>query len=207
MVLNMRTGGEKMPESRDKAACEASKTSTAATMTKTAYAEHRGVSRRAVHKAIASGRIARAELPNGKLDVALADQLWRENSDPFRGGRRDKVRMSEAEALERFADCTAKGEVPPIAVSRIVLLYYRAQSLKLEYEIKTGALVDQDEVATNWFRLGRTARDALLAVPDRLAAELAGESDPARIHRRLVGEFTTALGPIMELTDGLPVRR
>jgi hypothetical protein len=45
-----------------------------------AYARHRGVSLRAVQKAIASGRIAaRAD---GRLDAATADANWARNTAP-----------------------------------------------------------------------------------------------------------------------------
>jgi len=47
-----------------------------------AYARHRGVSRPAVKKAIDTGRIKKAVLPDGTIDATLADQLWAENTNP-----------------------------------------------------------------------------------------------------------------------------
>src|SRR5271156_1675800 len=45
-----------------------------------AYARHRGVSLRAVQKALASGRIAARE--DGRLDPDLADTNWARNTAP-----------------------------------------------------------------------------------------------------------------------------
>ena len=43
------------------------------------------------------------------------------------------------------------------------------------------------------FTKGRTARDNLLNIPDRLAATLAAESDADKVHQILTGEIRKAL--------------
>jgi hypothetical protein len=43
------------------------------------------------------------------------------------------------------------------------------------------------------FTKGRTARDNLLNIPDRLAAQLAAESDADKVHQILTGEIRKAL--------------
>ncbi len=47
-----------------------------------AYAEHRGVSPKAVRRAIASGRIS--TLPDGKINPTQADDEWEQNTDATR---------------------------------------------------------------------------------------------------------------------------
>lgn len=68
------------------------------------YAKHRGVSDKAVRKAIQSGRIAKAVLPDKSIDPALADRLWEANTDPVQ--RRGK------EAQRALKSMAAKGADP-----------------------------------------------------------------------------------------------
>lgn len=51
-------------------------------MTTGQYAEHRGVTPQAVRKAIKQGRILRNE--HGRIEVALADKMWAENTRPWK---------------------------------------------------------------------------------------------------------------------------
>lgn len=53
-------------------------------VSKAEYARRKGVSRQAVYKAL-EWRITPAEIPDGRIDVALADRLWRENTHPGLG--------------------------------------------------------------------------------------------------------------------------
>ena len=53
-------------------------------MTVTEYARHRVCSRQAVYQSLAAGRITRAG--DGKIDPQVADRMWRERTDPLRGG-------------------------------------------------------------------------------------------------------------------------
>ena len=54
-------------------------------MTVAQYAAHRGVSRQAIYKALAVGRISRDQ--DGWIHVQGADQQWHEGTDPSRGGK------------------------------------------------------------------------------------------------------------------------
>jgi hypothetical protein len=67
---------------------------------------------------------------------------------------------------------------------------------KLEFERESGKLVDADAVRAQIFALGRRVRDTLLGVPDRLAPILAGETDPAVIHRLLTDEIERGLSEL-----------
>lgn len=70
------------------------------TMTKAAYAKHRGCSRTAVYKAL-EWRIAGALLPDGKLDVALADCLWLANTNPLHPVTYRAARIAAEELSDR----------------------------------------------------------------------------------------------------------
>ncbi|ARO53982.1 hypothetical protein B2G69_07335 [Methylorubrum zatmanii] len=75
-----------------------------------AYAKRRGVSDKAVRKAIASGRIAAAVLPDKTIESEVADRLWEANTDPSqRRGRK----AERAEASMRAIEAAAPAAVEP----------------------------------------------------------------------------------------------
>lgn len=74
-----------------------------------AYATRRGVSPKAMRKAIASCRIASAVLPNGTIDANAADRMWESNTDlsQCRGKEADRATVL-TEAL------VARPVTPPV---------------------------------------------------------------------------------------------
>jgi hypothetical protein len=71
--------------------------------------------------------------------------------------------------------------------------HYSALLAKLEYEERAGKLIDTDDVKAQAFRTFREIRDRMLNIPDRVAAIIAAETEPAKIHEILSVEITTAL--------------
>ena len=71
-----------------------------------------------------------------------------------------------------------------------------ARLAKLEYEERSGKLVDADQVRAQIYALGRRLRDSFLGVPDRLAPLLAGQVDQAVVHRLLTQEIRTCLSEL-----------
>lgn len=61
----------------------------------------------------------------------------------------------------------------------------RARKLRLDNDAREGRLVPIDRVRREAFDGARTIRDALLNIPDRLSGELAAETDPAVVWRKL----------------------
>jgi hypothetical protein len=82
------------------------------------------------------------------------------------------------------------------AGSRAAREAYMARLAKLDFEKRSGKLVDADDVRAQMFALGRRARDSLLGVPDRLAPILAGQADAAVIHRLLTEELERGLAEL-----------
>jgi hypothetical protein len=119
-----------------------------------AYAKHRGVSLAAVQKAIKAGRIRTAA--DGKIDVEQADRDWERNTNY--GG----------------PVATGDGSVsgPSYAQSRAVREVYTARLAKLEYEERIGKLLPADQVTIAGFTKGRTVRDHMMIIPDRVAAQI-----------------------------------
>lgn len=68
----------------------------------------------------------------------------------------------------------------------------------LDYQKALGVLVSADEVRRLSARRYRAIRDRLLNIPDRVAAVLAAERDPAQVHAQLTAELKRVLH---ELSD------
>jgi hypothetical protein len=160
------------------------------------YAKHRGVTLRAVQKAIQSGRIRTT--PEGQIDPAQADADWERNTGPRAGASiafpspppRPPAQPSAVEPPR--AELGSAGALD-YARARAIHENYRARLAKLEYEEKLRKLINSDEVAVAAFNRFRGLRDRVMNIPDQLAAVLAAESDPRRIHEVLTTAIRKAL--------------
>lgn len=159
-------------------------------MTQAQYARHRGVSRQAVLKAVRSGRI-RAD-QEGRIDPEAADASWLQNTDPTKpsnsvGGNPHGAvpRRHRSSGGERMFSPSA----PDYHFSRAVRETYLARLVRLEYERKTGKLIDAEESRRAAYQDNRRVRDLLLALPERLAAQLAACADPVECRRLLTDEI------------------
>lgn len=99
-------------------------------------------------------------------------------------------------ALGTPTDIEARRLTLSYAASRAAREAYLARLAKLEFEERTGKLVDASQVRTQIFALGRRLRDALMGLPDRLAPVLAGQPDPAVVHRILSDEIRVSLSEL-----------
>ena len=167
------------------------------------YGRLRGVSRQAVTKAINSGRIAAAVDENNLIDVDHADRLWAENTNPISGehghigkGLKPQRTIVDA-AIEIGID---PDNLPTLVESKTIEAAYKAKLAKIEYEERSSILVEAEEVKKSAFRIARLTRDAMLSIPDRLSAELAGMTEPFAIHTKLMNEIRSA---IAEITKGV----
>ena len=177
-----------------------------------AYARHRGVSHTAVRKALAAGRIVADT--DGMIDPTVADRQWATSTDLSKPRnsvngvpkpRKAAVAPSEpigmpgvgaGEVLNASSGGDAARLVSSYANSRAAREAYLARLAKLDFERKSGKLIDADEVRAQLFALGRRARDSLRGVPDRLAPILVGQTDDAVIHRMLTEEIERGLAEL-----------
>ena len=138
------------------------------------------------------------------LDRDLALELWRKNTlknnvakvddpDPVDPPPRD------ARELRQRVAGLPDDLIPELNESRARREHYQAELAKLEVDLKRRDLVPAVEVKKEAFALGRSVREALANLADRLSHQLAGETDPARIHAVLTDEHRAAL---VELADG-----
>lgn len=82
---------------------------------------------------------------------------------------------------------------PSYAASRAVREAYAARLAKLEYEERSGKLVDRDVIRVEAFKVHRRIRDIILNIPDRCAPMVATMADPVEVHAYLLAEITAAL--------------
>ena len=133
-----------------------------------AYARHHGVSRQAVSKAVARGRL---RLHGGLVDVAEADAAL----GPAPGG------------------VVAAGVATDYHAAKARKMAADADLAELRLAVERGRMVDAQQVAADWHRVLRTTRDRILAVPARVAADLAAIGDAARVRIALDAELRVAL--------------
>lgn len=161
-----------------------------------AYARHRGVTHRAVQKAIAAGRIP--VTPEGKVDPEAADLAWAANTDESKprnsvSGTPRPTGQHVAMSRPLAGPVGPNGSPSGYQAARTLHETYRARTARLEFERLSGTLVSVEDIRVEAFTIGRRVREAILSLPDRLTPVLAAMSEPADIHRTLTAELRQAL--------------
>lgn len=155
-------------------------------MTLKEYAMHRGVSAAAVTIAVNDGRCP-VELDikgRKRIDSEKADHQWVSGGTAGQpAGTKRNPDMPEPKANGGST----------IIQSRTVKEAYAARMAKLDYEERIGKTIDADKVKEDSFKAARIVRDNMLNIPDRLAAELAGETNQFTIHKKLTDEIKKAI--------------
>jgi hypothetical protein len=163
------------------------------------YARQRGVSRQYVGQMVAKGVIG---LSNRKVDTAQADTALAALREPARPERRVKsdAAVHAPAALPPTTIPAATSDLPTLLLkSRIKSEVERAKLLEIKARVEAGKYIAAEDVKIAAFNRARVVRDALLNIPERLAAMLAAEADERRVHQILVTEIRAALE---ELTNG-----
>jgi hypothetical protein len=150
-----------------------------------AYAQHRGVSHTAVAKAIKAGRISVE--PDGTIDPAKADAQWARNTLPSQslniGAKKPaaKVETPPVSTPVSTAPVSTPVSTPPLETraaapdyqtSRAIREAYAARLAKLEFEERTGKLLNADEVKVKYFNLARLLRDRIQQIPRKVAPQI-----------------------------------
>lgn len=161
-------------------------------MSQADYARHRNVNRSYISRLAKRGIL----VMRGKLvDVAASDAVL--DDKPV-----DQVlpeASSAAQTPRGGADSLAGGPQPGnFAQARTAEMVFRARLRKLEFETKSGRFLPSDEVKVKWYTLTRQIRDKLLALPTKLAPQLAALSEVAEIRDLLDTEITALLRGLQE---------
>ena len=146
-------------------------------ITKSAYARHRGCDEKAVRKAVTEGRIS---LIDGKIDPAVADIQWAQNT-------RARAAQVVAPSADRELPLDAPAEVPEASTQRAVqepgYMAFRSRREEADAQIAEmnaakmrGTMVMRQDVDRAFFEIGREVRDRLAACARRIASEVAATS-------------------------------
>jgi phage terminase Nu1 subunit (DNA packaging protein) len=152
------------------------------------YARHRGVSRQYISRLAKAGVLV---MRGGKVDLAASDAVLDDRPE----------KVSEAATS---APVEAGAQATTYAQAKLADMLFRARLRKLEYETKSAKLIPTDEVKAVWFKQARQIRDKFLAVPAKLAPQLAAVSDVRAVRELLDTEIE---GILKGLQDDIRYRR
>lgn len=146
-------------------------------MTKTEYADHRGVTKPAISKMAREERILIT--PEGLVDADVSDIL-----------------------LDQFSESPLRNPNGPVAAvfgvdsypeQRARLTKYKADLAQIELSRASGAVVDSTVVKSEAHTTARRVRDHILNLPDRLAPMLAAATDIHEVRTLLDSELRKSL--------------
>lgn len=158
--------------------------------------------------AATKNRIAAAVVEkDGKrwLDRDLALELWNRNTKATYNAKVSQpdpvevVLPASPRELRRAIEALPDDAIPELNESRARREHYQAELAKLQVAQQRRELVPADEVKKEAFQIGRSVREALSNLADRLSHQLAGETDPTVIHQLLSDEHRDALLALVEV--------
>jgi hypothetical protein len=127
----------------------------------------------------------------GQVDVEASKVRIAETRDPSRD---DVVSRRPVPAPVQVAvEPDDKDIIVDFQTARAIKENYLARQAKIDYEERTGKLVDAEKLAQAQFELARQVRDSMLAITPRLQDVLASITDPLECGRVLSAEIRQAL--------------
>lgn len=170
-------------------------------ITQAEYARRRGCTEGAVRRAVRDGRIS---LINGKIDPVAADAQWARNTRVRAGSRAtDDVNLSGSGSTGGTAagdDNDDEDNAAGYWKSRARRERAEAELAELKLAELQGQLVRADDWAAALAKRAAAFREGLLQIPARLAAQLAAETDQARIHGLLEDELRQVMSQLTAAT-------
>jgi hypothetical protein len=152
-------------------------------MSERQYAAHVGLSRGAIQKAKASGRLVLHK--DGSIDAAASDKRRAETTDPSKTRKppAPKLKPVPEAAVAAVGDTLREqGLSAPTVGGGTTFLQaktanevLKAQERRIRLQKLKGELVDRARAETLMFRLARDERDAWVTWPARVAALMASE--------------------------------
>ena len=160
------------------------------------YARRRGVAKSAVAKAVAEGRIT---LINGKVDQAVADIQWEQNTRARADSKRAGA-SSGVGAGEGMSAAQNPVSAPDSAPSAPGYTDYRTIREKADAEMAqranlkdAGLLVERVRTERGVFDVVRAFRDAVMAIGQRAAPKCIGLADARDVEHVITDETRKAL--------------
>lgn len=166
------------------------------------YAVHRGLSLKAIQKAIQSGRIKRES--DGTIDPVQVDADWARNTRVSATSPRH-VAQQDSGANAQDGHPETQG-VPDYHKAHAIRVMYEAKLAKLEVGVREGNLVPLEEVNRITFNRARRLRDRLISIPRRLASQVAAESNLETIRAMVHAAVIDALEDLASAETTQPLR-
>jgi len=153
-------------------------------MSQRQYAAHVGLSRGAIERDIAAGRIVFFE--DGSIDAAASDELFAKVADPTDGRSKPRKPQTKAvpyEALAAVSDTLREqglkapevGEGTTFLQAKTANEVLKAQERRIRLLKLKGDLIDKAKALLLVFKLARDLRDAWVNWPARSAGMMAAE--------------------------------
>ena len=161
-------------------------------------AKLKGVSRSAVSQRRQSGILDAAIVKVGareKLNKDLALELWDKNTAPVL----NQLPVQTKKELKKQIDALPDDEIPDFNTSRARKEHWQASLAQLQVQQQKKDLIPVTQIKKSSFEMGRAIRESLANLADRLASQIAGETDPQVIHKLLTQEHRAALEQLVEL--------
>jgi len=163
----------------------------------TEFAKRVNVSQPRIALLLRDGRLRGATKKDGKrimINYEKAKSLLETRIDPMNPGKiREAINTLSPDEKKTAVKAAGVGQGIDYTQARTLNERYKAALKKLEFDEKNGSLVRADEVKQEAFDCARRTRDAILNIPDRVAAMLASENKESAVRELLAAELRTAL--------------
>ncbi len=107
-------------------------------------------------------------------------------------------RMPSAKVEPEDSDQPKKSSSGSLADAQRITAQYKAALTKLDYDKKSGKMVEAEAVNNYTFTFFRVIRDAFLNIPVKISAELASITNTHEINELLIKEFNEVLEGLSE---------
>mgnify|MGYP003655703800 CR=1 FL=1 len=101
--------------------------------------------------------------------------------------------QQKSKAEKDFNPKDKDGNIKTINSTKIMLQDYQALLAQQKFDIENGKLVYREDVENKAFIVGRVIRDQILAIPERLAGEIASTTDVREVKELMYKEFNQVL--------------
>lgn len=172
------------------------------------FAKKLKLSRERVSRAIADGILVKSvtKKKHGKswryfIDMADGLKEWNENIDPAK--QRDQFKIDSTKSMHEGGENQSAASYQK---ARAMKEIFAAKNAELEYNEKIGKLVSVDRVKLESHKMARRVRDSLLAVPDKVAPELAHMDNPREISIFIKEKIAEALVDLEDIGNVAKVR-
>lgn len=172
------------------------------TRTQAAYAAHIGKNTTYVSKLKRQGRLVLKKNKAGRdeVDFDKSDRLRLATADLARAGNGANAKTTSREPATEPAYDEERGHAA-FRKAQILEKVFTAKTVEMEFNQLAGDLVERKRVQDAAYTVGRMVRDSVLAVPARLAPELAGISDSWEIEKRLTAAIRQALDDVGKISE------